>query len=63
MDYDSESEKQPRTVVDLLGNFTMLNYSTVTPFKLRDFNPQVGTWIPFPGVRTPTATTQGSTQA
>ncbi|KAJ7659976.1 ribonuclease H-like domain-containing protein [Mycena rosella] len=53
MDYDSESEDQPRTVIDVLGNFTMLGNSTNT-FKLQDFNPQVqatdGTWITFPGV-------------
>ncbi|KAJ7276927.1 ribonuclease H-like domain-containing protein [Mycena rebaudengoi] len=54
MDYDSESEDQPRTVIDMLGDFTMLNDSTNTTFKLQGFNPQVqaadGTWIPFPGV-------------
>ncbi|KAJ7276875.1 ribonuclease H-like domain-containing protein [Mycena rebaudengoi] len=55
MDYDSESEDQPRTVIDVLGNFTMLGVSTNTTFKLQDLqNLKVqagdGTWIPFPGV-------------
>ncbi|KAJ7454511.1 ribonuclease H-like domain-containing protein [Mycena latifolia] len=54
MDYDSESEDQPRTVIDVLGNFTILGDSTNNTFKLQDFNPQVqardGTWITFPGV-------------
>ncbi|KAJ7192295.1 ribonuclease H-like domain-containing protein [Mycena pura] len=54
MNYDSESEDQPRKVIDVQGNFTVLNSTYTETFKLQDFNPRVqapdGTWIPFPGV-------------
>ncbi|KAJ7075950.1 ribonuclease H-like domain-containing protein [Mycena belliarum] len=56
MDYDSESEDQPRTVADVAGDFRILGDSDpANAFKLQDFKlPQVqtadGRWVPFEGV-------------
>lgn len=53
-DYDSESEDNPRRVLDTDGDFTLLNAEPGFTFKLRDFKPMVkdknGNMIPFPGV-------------
>ncbi|KAJ6506469.1 ribonuclease H-like domain-containing protein [Mycena vulgaris] len=52
-EYDSESEDQPRKVIDVLGDFTVMDHPS-NAFKLHGFNPKVqtpdGKWIPFQGI-------------
>ncbi|KAJ7612724.1 ribonuclease H-like domain-containing protein [Roridomyces roridus] len=52
--YDSESEDQPREVLDVDGDFVVKDSDLAGSFKLRDFKPMVqdrdGKMIPFSGV-------------
>ncbi|KAK3896982.1 putative rnase h domain protein [Staphylotrichum tortipilum] len=54
---DSESEDNPRRVLDTDGDFTVRNAEPSFTFKLHDFHPMVedenGNMIPFPGVLSP----------
>lgn len=54
IEYDSEDEDQPREVVDVLGDFTVMGDPTNMTFKLHDFAPKIktsdGRWVPFEGV-------------
>jgi ribonuclease HI len=53
-DSDSESEDNPRRVLDTHGDFTLHNAEPPYTFKLHNFNPMValgnGTTVPFAGV-------------